>query len=227
MDLINKYDEADPVSILNYSKKLIGKTFEDVLLDYFEEENEVFKEIRERFNNPYRKGSLGNLIEEYYFGYTPNSSPEPDFPQAGVELKVTPYERTKTGLIRAGERLVLGMIPNSEPIPSSFEESSAYRMLEVILLILYYRDRELERIQYPIHYSQLISLKSKILEKDFEIIKSDYKIISEKIKAGKAHELSEADTMYLGAATKGATAKKSLQTQYYNPDIKAKRRAFS
>ena len=227
MDLINKYDEADPVSILNYSKKLIGKTFEDVLLDYFEEENEVFKEIRERFNNPYRKGSLGNLIEEYYFGYTPNSSPEPDFPQAGVELKVTPYERTKTGLIRAGERLVLGMIPNSEPIPSTFDESSAYRMLEVILLILYYRDRELERVQYPIHYSQLISLKSKILEKDFEIIKSDYKIISEKIKAGKAHELSEADTMYLGAATKGATAKKSLQTQYYNPDIKAKRRAFS
>src|SRR5699024_2894541 len=103
----------------------------------------------------------------------------------------------------------------------------AYQMLELFLLILYYREKEVERIQHPIHYTQLISLNSKILEKDMEIIKSDYKIIINKIKAGKAHELSEADTMYLGAATKGATAKKSYQPQYYNSEIKAKRRAFS
>src|SRR5699024_3674315 len=120
MSLKNKYDKTDPISIFEYSKKLIGRTFEDVLLDYFKEENKVYKEIREQFNNPYHKGSLGNLIEEYFFGYKPNSSPEPDFPEADVELKVTPYEKTKTGLIRAGERLVLGMIPNNEPIPSQF-----------------------------------------------------------------------------------------------------------
>ena len=181
MNLINNYDSTDPLSILDYSKELIGKTFEDVLFNYFEEENDTFKEVREQFNNPYRKGSLGNLIEEYFYGYPPNNSPEPDFPDAGVELKVTPYQRTKTGLIRAGERLVLGMIPNNEPIPSKFEDSSAYKMLEMMLLILYCRDRDLERVQYPIHYSQLISLNSKILEKDFEIIKSDYEIISGKI----------------------------------------------
>lgn len=227
MNLKNNYNPANPLSIEKYSKELIGKTFEEVLLDYYAEDRETFQVVREQFNNPYRKGSLGNLIEEYFFGYMPNNSPEPDFPEAGVELKVTPYQRTKTGLIRAGERLVLGMIPNNEPIPGSFEKSSAYKMLDVMLLILYYRDRELERVQYPIHYSQLVSLNSEILEKDLEIIKSDYKIISEKIKAGRAHELSEADTMYLGAATKGATAKKSYQSQYYNPDVKAKRRAFS
>src|SRR5699024_9901596 len=155
------------------------------------------------------------------------NSTEPDFPEAGVELKVTPYEETKTGLIRAGERLVLGMIPNNEPVPDTFEESSAYKMLETMLLILYLRDRELERVEYPIHYSQLVSINSEVLKKDLEIIMSDYKIIRDKIKQGRAHELSEADTMYLGAATKGATAKKSLQSQYYNPDVKAKRRAFS
>lgn len=227
MNLKNNYDSADPLSILDYSKELLGKTFEEVLLDFFGEENETFKQVRKQFNNPYRKGSLGNLIEEYFFGYTPNNSPEPDFPEAGVELKVTPYEKTKTGLIRAGERLVLGMIPNNEPISEEFEDSSAYKMLETMLIILYYRNRELNRVEYPIHYSQLVSLNSEILKKDLEIIKSDYKIISEKIKDGRAHELSEADTMYLGAATKGATAKKSSQSQYYNPDVKAKRRAFS
>lgn len=227
MNLKNNYDAENPLSIEEYSQELIGKTFEDVLMEFFNEDNEAFIEARERFNNPYRKGSLGNLIEEYFFGYPPNSSPEPDFPEAGVELKVTPYERTKTGKIRAGERLVLGMIPNNLPVPKSFEESSAYLKLELVLLIYYYRNRDLERVQYPIHYSQLVSLNSKILEKDLEIIKSDYEIIINKIKDGKAHELSEADTMYLGAATKGATAKKSLQSQYYNSNIKAKRRAFS
>ena len=227
MSLKSNYDETNPNSIENYSKELIGKTFEDILIEYFNNNNANFMKTREQFNNPYRKGSLGNLVEEYYFGYLPNSSPEPDFPKAGVELKVSPYERTKTGKLRAGERLVLGMIPNNSPLPDLFQDSTAYNMLKLMLLVLYYRDRDLERVQYPIHYSQLVSINSEALKNDLEIIKSDYKIIVGKIKAGKAHELSEADTMYLGAATKGATAKKSLQPQYYNPKEKAKRRAFT
>lgn len=227
MELQEKYDKTNPESIYNYSKKLIGKTFEEILLDYFGEKTVVYEEVREKFNNPYRKGSLGNLIEEYYYGYMPNSSPEPDFQEAGVELKVSPYDRTKTGKIRAGERLVLGMISNNTPMTDDFYKSSAYKNLKLMLLILYYRNRELERIQYPIHYSQLISIHSEALKKDLEIIKSDYKIIADKIRSGKAHELSEADTMYLGAATKGATAKKSLQPQFYNKEVPAKRRAFS
>src|SRR5699024_5002584 len=217
MSLKSNYDETNPNSIENYSKELIGKTFEDILIEYFNNNNANFMKTREQFNNPYRKGSLGNLVEEYYFGYLPNSSPEPAFPKAGVELKVSPYERTKTGKLRAGERLVLGMIPNNSPLPDLFQDSTAYNMLKLMLLVLYYRDRDLERVQYPIHYSQLVSINSEALKNDLEIIKSDYKIIVGKIKAGKAHELSEADTMYLGAATKGATAKKSLQPQYYNP----------
>ena len=39
------------------------------------------------------KGAIGTVIEESWFGYTPNSEAEPDFPEAGVELKVTPYIR--------------------------------------------------------------------------------------------------------------------------------------
>ncbi|MBC1345261.1 restriction endonuclease, partial [Listeria welshimeri] len=42
----------------------------------------------------------------------------------------------------------------------------------------------------------------------------------------KAHELSEGDTVYLGACTKGATAEKSLRSQFYNAEVPAKRRAF-
>jgi DNA mismatch repair protein MutH len=227
MNLKNNYDESNPLSIENYSKGLIGKTFEEVLYNYIFEDDTKYEVIKEMFNNPRRKGSLGNLIEEFYFGYIPNNSPEPDFPKAGVELKVTPYEKTKTGKIRAGERLVLGMIPNDEPISDNFFESSAYKKMKLILLVLYYRNKDIERIQHPIHYSQLVSIHSDALRKDLEIIKSDYKIIATKIREGKAHELSEADTMYLGAATKGASAESSNQPQFYNKLESAKRRAFS
>lgn len=227
MKLNEKYDDTDPLSIEKYSKKLIGKSFEEILFDYFTHDFDSFSKAREQFNNPYQKGSLGNLIEQYYFGYLPNSSPEPDFQKAGVELKVTPYEITKTGITRSGERLVLGMIPNNTPVPYDFEKSSAYNMLKLILLVLYFRDKEVDRIQHPIHYSQLVSLNSAIFKNDLEIIKSDYNIIVNKVLAGEAHNLSEADTMYLAASTKGSTAKRSLQPQYYNTQIKAKRRAFS
>lgn len=44
------------------------------------------------------KGAVGTTIEENLFGYTPNSESEPDFPEAGVELKATPYVRGKGGI---------------------------------------------------------------------------------------------------------------------------------
>ena len=47
------------------------------------------------YANKFRTGGLGNLLEEVYFGYKANSEQEADFPQAGVELKTTPYEYTK------------------------------------------------------------------------------------------------------------------------------------
>jgi hypothetical protein len=60
---------------------------------------------------------------------------------------------------------------------------------------------------------------------DVEIIKKDWEIIKQKIAAGKAHELSEGDTYYLGACTKGATSKKTRKQPF--SEIPAKQRAFS
>ncbi|MCI8587959.1 MAG: restriction endonuclease, partial [Clostridia bacterium] len=61
-------------------------------------------------------------------------------------------------------------------------------------------------------------------EEDLEIIKNDYKIIINKIKNGKAEEISEGDTNYLGACTKGANAN-SLREQPFSNE-KAMQRAF-
>lgn len=58
-----------------------------------------------------------------------------------------------------------------------------------------------------------------------EIIKKDWELIKQKIADGKAHELSEGDTFYLGACTKGANAS-SVRKQPFS-DIPAKQRAYS
>ena len=57
------------------------------------------------------------------------------------------------------------------------------------------------------------------------IIKNDYEIIKEKVAKGFAHLLSEGDTSYLGACTKGATS--NDRTHQPASNILAKPRAFS
>ena len=106
LDYILQYDDSDPLSIEAYGKRLVGHTFAEV---YAWKLSHIDKDLDSYLSNS-RKGGLGNLIEEQYFCYEANSSPEPDFPKAGVELKATPYEKNKNGTIKAGERLVLGMI---------------------------------------------------------------------------------------------------------------------
>lgn len=60
---------------------------------------------------------------------------------------------------------------------------------------------------------------------DLEIIKKDWEIIKQKIVEGKAHELSEGDTFYLGACTKGANAL-TVRKQPFS-ETPAKQRAYS
>lgn len=96
-----------------------------------------------------------------------------------------------------------------------------------MLLIAYLREKGEPRIDFGINHVALFSILSDKCKDDLKVIIDDYRIINEKIASGRAHELSEGDTRYLGACTKGASAKKSLQPQFYNDEVPAKRRAFS
>lgn len=211
------YDPANPTSIADYAAGLEDKTFLDIVHEKGHHNNV------EGYANKYRKGGLGNLLEEIYFGYKANSNQEADFAEAGVELKTTPYEVTKKGELRAGERLVLTMISYDGPIEIDFYKSHAWEKMRLILLIYYWRNKQLEsNLLYKIKYVKLFSPP----EADLEIIKRDYNYIVQTIRDGRAHELSEGDTMYLGACTKGASAEKSTVPQYYGNNIPAKKRAF-
>ena len=213
------YDPTNPESIENYAIQLTDKTFMDVIL----EKNNVMSDAVEAYANKLRKGGLGNLLEEVYFGYKANSNQEADFPEAGVELKVTPYEVTQKGELRAGERLVLTMINYDSPIEMEFYKSHAWEKMRLIILIYYWRNKQLNsNLLYKIGFVKLFTPP----EADLEIIKQDYDYIVNTIRDGRAHELSEGDTMYLGACTKGANAEKSTVPQYYGDKIPAIKRAF-
>lgn len=176
------YDPADPTSIADYAARLEEKTFLDIVHEKGHQKN------IEGYANKYRKGGLGNLLEEIYFGYKANSNQEADFAEAGVELKTTPFEVTKKGELRAGERLVLTMISYDGPIEIDFYKSHAWEKMQLILLIYYWRNKQLEsNLLYKIKYVKLFTPP----EADLEIIKRDYNYIVQTIRDGRAHELSE------------------------------------
>lgn len=214
-----EYNPKDPNSIESYAVRLQDKTFLQVMNEKGIADNEVIK----AYANKLRKGGLGNLLEEIYFGYKANSNQAADFAEAGVELKASPFEVTQKGELRAGERLVLTMINYNGPVEENFYKSHAWEKMKLILLIYYWRNKQLEsNLMYKIKYVKLFTPP----ETDLEIIKRDYMYIIQTIKDGRAHELSEGDTMYLGACTKGANAQKSTVPQYYGDNKLARKRAF-
>lgn len=219
------YDEADPISIEKYAQKLIGKTFADVCNEDDMNTSMMVRETSDyesSHENKKRKGGLGEIIEERFFHYQCNNDSRPDFDKAGVELKVTPYKVNKNGSLAAKERLVITMIDYFTVVEEKFEDSHMWNKARVILLIYYLYQQELQsRLDYRIGYAKLFSPP----EADIKIIKNDFDIIVEKIKAGKAHELSEGDTMYLGAAPKAATSK-DRRKQPFSSEL-AKPRAFT
>lgn len=166
-------------------------------------------------------GALGNIIEESFFGYQINSKAEADFANLGVELKVTPFKQNKNKSLSAKERLVLNIINYIDEVNQSFETSSFWKKNKRLLLMFYEWKKDVSRGDYKIIETILYEFP----EEDLIVIKKDWKYIVDKIRHGEAHLLSEGDTQYLGACTKGAN-KNSLRKQPYSNKL-AMQRAFS
>ena len=193
------------------TKSAIGKSLNDLI------KAEVIT-IEDKEAN---KGGLGQLIEKYLFGMENNSDSEPDFMPAGIELKVTPYRKLKNGKLSAKERLVLNIIDFENEYKNEFRNSHFWYKNNKIQLLWYLWEPGKDKKDYKITHEKLLELA---LNEDLNQIEKDWNTIINKIKEGKAHEISEADTMYLGACTKGANSL-SVRKQPFN-DIPAMQRAF-
>lgn len=203
------YNPNDKSSIIEYAKKLKEKSLRQVC------DPNVLE------HSYSGKGNFGQVLEKFYFGYEPNSLAEADFAQIGMELKSSPLKQLKNSQYRSKERLVLNIINYVNVVNQNFENSDFVKKNASILLIFYLHQAGFDILDYLIKLVDEWSFPST----DLEIIKKDWELITKKIAEGKAHELSEGDTFYLGACTKGANAL-SVRKQPFS-EIPAKQRAYA
>ena len=210
MDL--NYNKRSVDSIYEFALKLTGKSLSQVV--------NLPRDIEDAQN----RGKLGTLVERLYFQITPPNNHEPDFPEADLELKVTGVKKNSAGKFVAKERLVLTQINFSKLAEETWENNTFYRKCKRMLVLFYQYGLGIPVVQQKFVLKPLLY---EIPESDLSVIKGDWEKIQRKVLDGKAHEISEGDTYYLGACRKGAGGlDEKLQKQPFS-DIGAPSRAFS
>jgi DNA mismatch repair protein MutH len=138
-----------------------------------------------------------------------------------VELKVTPFRRNKNGTYSSKERLVLNMIDFMNEELEEFHESSFWKKNAKLLIVFYLYEADVPAEDLEIFHTLFWDYPGE----DLDIIKADWKRIVGKIRKGLAHEISEGDTLYLGACRKGNRESKKVSQPF--SDVLAHRRAYS
>lgn len=204
------YDETNPKSIKQYAQALLDNSLRHLV------------DIDEGSIDPKNKGDFGHILEKYYFFYDLKPDKEPDFPKACVELKSSPLKKLKRGDFVSKERLVLNIINYNEIITEKWKENQFLSKNSLLLLIFYLWEQDKNVLDQII---KLVDLW-KFPDEDLKIIKDDWIKIQKKVLDGKAHEISEGDTLFLGACVKGSQGGNKRE-QPFNKKIKAKQRAYS
>jgi DNA mismatch repair protein MutH len=206
------YEKSSVSSIVEFSRRLSGKSLAEVVF------------IPREIVNSTNKGDLGSLVEAFFFGHKPGNEQGPDFPEAGLELKTTGVIQDSKKRFRAKERLVLTMVNFETLVEEEWATSSLLSKCGVMLILfyLYEKDRPVVDRRFVLE-----PMLHRMLERDWRVIQADWEKIRQMVRDGKAHELSEGDTLYLSACRKGAGGEReALRKQPFSPQG-AKSRAFS
>lgn len=203
------YDHTSKESIEQYGRLLLGKTLRD-----------LHPEAAEYSTG---KGRMGQSVEKYHFGYNPNSEAEPDFAEAGVELKCTPLKQNADGSMVSKERLVLNIIDYVAEAQTTFKTSSFWHKNQLILLMFYLHENGVNVIDLIFKIVRIWNFP----DVDRKIIEDDWNKLHWKMTHGLAHEISEGDTLYLGACPKGSKAGAEMRKQFVAGAPDAQQRAYS
>ena len=197
---------------MSFAEGLIGKS----LTDYLQNDPESLGATN--------KGDLGTLVQTLFFGLEADNISQPDFFEAGLELKTTGVIRARSGQFKAKERLVLMMIDYSKIVEETWETSALLKKCRLILLLTYLFDKEIAPANRTFVLSPILL---DLLSKEFHEVRADWETIRQKVADGKAHELSEGDTFVLGACRKGAGGPSEPLRSQPNSNEGAKARAYS
>ena len=207
--MMRRYDDNTRDGVLSHAKLLLGESLRGLYPDV----------------QPYTedgKGGLGQTVEFSHFDYRPNDDSEPDFPKIGAELKCTPLKQLQDGSMVSKERLVLTIIDYQKEALVKFDGSSFWHKSNFMLLMFYLHEAGKDFLDYIFRIVRYWEFPAE----DLKIIECDWMIIHEKIITGHAQDISEGDTLFLGACTKGTKGQANKRKQY-NSDELADQRAYS
>lgn len=208
-----KWNSVDEVH--KHALKAVDKQIKDIVKE---------DSVQKYYAQPKNKGWIGNAIESDWFGIPNNTRNEADIPNLNLEIKVTPIIKTRNGW-SAKERLVLNIFNFFDEYKRDFKNASFLEKANLIEMLYYEHLKDIPSPEYFIKAATLFNLH-RLPKEDMKIIEQDWNIIIEKIKEGKAEELSDSLTKYLGATTKGAKTEKNMTAQPFS-NQKAHRRAFT
>jgi DNA mismatch repair endonuclease MutH len=210
------YSKENEGTILARASLLIGKNFEDI--------SNLSQHPQGEINNK-NKGNAGNFIEQHWFGIKNNSTPEPDFSEAGIELKVCPLRLSKKTLV-VKERTKICSINYLTLVDETWNKSHAKRKLNKVLFIFYeYSDNNWQK-------QKVINTALWELPSDESIIESEWGKTKQTVVNGLAYNLTERGYKVLSPSRSGSGGKdgqgnlKDLVEQPNSAEL-ALKRAFS
>ncbi|WP_318714036.1 Sau3AI family type II restriction endonuclease [Treponema sp.] len=215
------YNEESIPSIVKYAQRLENKTIDEVIFEQSSYKGVASPTKEYICEGKKTKGGFGQYLENEYFGKEADNKSQPDFPAAKLELKSSPLKTLSNFEVKVKERLVLNHFTFNDLDKEVFDTSHFRLKNENLLLVFYHYNKEREYGKMKVQLADLWQC----LKEDEAQIRADWQTIYNKVHDGKAHEISEGDTLYLGACTKGATKDTNWQVQPHS-DIKAQGRAF-
>ena len=158
------------------------------------------------------KGIVGQVLESTT-GRAPNSNPNPDIGELGVELKVLPVRRYGQEL-KPKERSKIKSINYNEIVNEVWGSSAVRVKIKLILFLVY---------EQPTGFSfrdwKSFVFKNALL---FDLESENESAIKDAVASNAAHLLSEGEGDIMGACTSG-----SGRLKVYNGSYRAKERSYS
>ncbi len=180
---------ASTAEILSVAHGLVGRTLGDI----------SGRGSVSRVSEARTKGDVGAIVEAY-FSIPPNTSPLPDFPGAGIELKTVPlFARSREVVVK--ERTFIAKIDYHALAGEEWTRATVRKKLQKVLFVFYRWAPAVDISAFTVEHVLLWSPDDRTLP----FLETDWRTVRDKVRGGQAHLISEGDGRILGAATKSAT----------------------